>query len=173
MKTIRLAPSLVCIIVTGLLTGGFSSEPIIRIRAQHRDFRARVHHGLQGDPLHHDPDRKRCRGAQLSHRDALVSFIHKRGHGAVHQVHGFLCCFALVLVANILLTLLLTLSNSLFVRRRGSWNFTLSLRRFLLPFRHEGGALEAWVPEESKFAGSDSQSGQLGAKTLGSWGGGG
>ena len=52
----------------------------------------------------------------------------------------------------------------------GAWNCTLNLRRFLLPLRHEGGALEAWVPAESESGGSDSRSGQVGAETIGSWG---
>ena len=43
----------------------------------------------------------------------------------------------------------------------GVWNHTLSLRRFLLPLRHEGGAIEAWVPAESDFRVSDSRSRQL------------
>ena len=72
--------------------------------------------------------------------------------------------FALVLVAYILPT------RGRTVGRGVAWNRILTLRHFLLPLRHEGGALEAWVPAESEFAGSDSRSGQLGAKTLGFWG---
>ena len=48
-------------------------EPVVLLRAQHRDFSASIHHCLQGAPLHLDPDRKRRRGAQLSYRDALIS----------------------------------------------------------------------------------------------------
>ena len=109
--------------------GGFYLEPVVHLRAQHRDFVASIYHCLQGGPLHLDPDRKRRRGAQLSHRDALIYFIPKQGHGAVHPTPGSLrreppglvlgslsTSSALVWAANLLLTLLLTQGDSRVVR---------------------------------------------------------
>ena len=54
--------------------------------------------------MHLDPDYKPRMWAQLSYLDALVSFIPKRNHGAVHPVPGFLCCELLGLVLGSLST---------------------------------------------------------------------
>ena len=132
-----------------------------------------------------DQDCKRRRGAQLFYRDALVSFIHKRGHGAVHPAPVFLCCKSpglmlgylatssvLVLVANPLLTMGTACSsneNNTW-EGGGAWNRILSLRHFLPLLRHEGKALESLVLVKSESGWSEPRSRDLRAKTLGSWG---
>ena len=121
------APSPACNIVTGLLTGGFSwsrSYTFVPSTVTLAPVSTNASKGVQGDPLHLDPDRKRRRG----HIYSTVMHWPLSFSPRVPLLRTPWACpwlpstsSALVLVVNLLLTLLLTLGNSLFVRREQHW----------------------------------------------------
>ena len=125
MKPYRRAPSPACNIVTSFLKGGFSWSPSFTSVPGTVTLVPASTTASKGVPCTWIWTVNAIGGAQLSYHDALVSFIPKRGHGAVHPAPGFLCCkppglvlgslstsSALALATN-LLTLLLTQRNSL------------------------------------------------------------